>query len=797
MTRRPGRPTARRPASDTGDQRPARTSARAGQRARGRAALHPLDRQGTVPADQAADHRAAAGHHRAHDAARAARAAIGPPGGPHPAGRSARGGQRQHDQLLHRQGHRRGDAAYLAPPASRQGRASRRQAGGGAGVEHPSRRGIHRPAGTAGQLAGGGAGGWRDPVLRVRVHARAEAKDRLEHRHRRRGRLLPRAGRLGGRHRPGQPARGRAVRHHLLLDAAALLGAGDEVPGRLCGGERADAAGGGVPGDGDAQDPLVLLRDGRRHARPRPVRGLAVRPGRGRARRLVPGGGAPPPGAGHGRRQAGPDAAVPPVDRLPDHAVRSHRRGLRHPGRPLVASTAQAAPVAGVAARWRAFPAGCPADDARWVMLERMSTDRSHSRRAFIGGAAAAVAVPAAVVAAVKLGDSGAPEHAAAGTKTAAAAGRSRPVAENDLPGERDWAIRKLGAPDEIMGYAARASVLPGEPVPLFVSTTSRRFRVRALRTGWYRGDLARKVWQSAPVRGHRQRPSAMNEATNTVHTDWGPSLTVPTDGWPAGSYLLRLDADSGAKRYIPLTVRSQSTAGKVVVKNCVATWQAYNAWGGYDLYNGPTGAYDDRALAVSLDRPYDQEGAYLFMVYERKLISLAEQLGLPLAYLTSMDIADDARVLDGASALISLGHDEYWSPPERVNVTAARDAGVNLAFLGANAMFRRTRLEPTALGTSRLVVCYRTSYQQDPMYGVDNTLVTSDWREAPHPDPESSVIGTLYEGYPTVADYVVAAPDAWMFKGTGARKGTRFAALVGIEYDRVNPGSPQIGRAH
>jgi hypothetical protein len=155
------------------------------------------------------------------------------------------------------------------------------------------------------------------------------------------------------------------------------------------------------------------------------------------------------------------------------------------------------------------------------------------------------------------------------------------------------------------------------------------------------------------------------------------------------------------------------------------------------------------------------------------------------------MDIASDAHVLDGASALISLGHDEYWSPPERAHVTAARDAGVNLAFLGANAMFRRTRLEPTKLGENRLVVCYRTSYQQDPMYGKDNALVTTDWREEPHPDPESSVIGTLYEGYPTVADYVVATPDAWMFKGTGARKGTRFTALVGIEYDRVNPGYP------
>ncbi len=417
-------------------------------------------------------------------------------------------------------------------------------------------------------------------------------------------------------------------------------------------------------------------------------------------------------------------------------------------------------------------------------MLGHMSGHRSFSRRAFIGSAAAAV--PAAAVTACSAGP-GAPAQASQNT---AATRRSRPVAENDLPGDRNFWITKLGAPDAVMGYAAQASVLPGEPVQLFVSTTSRELRVLAFRIGWYRGDLARKVWESGPVRGHRQRPSTLIAQTNTVHTDWGPSLTIPTDGWPAGSYLLRLDADAG-QRYVPLTVRSGSVAGKVVIKNCVATWQAYNTWGGYDLYVGPTGGYNDRALAVSLDRPYDQEGAYLFMVYERKFINLAERLGLPLAYLTSMDIASDAHALDGASALISLGHDEYWSPPERAHVTAARDAGVNLAFLGANAMFRRTRLEPTNLGADRLVICYKTSYQQDPMYGVDNALVTNDWREPPDPNPESSVIGTLYEGFPTVADYVVATPDAWMFAGTGARKGTRFAALVGIEYDRVNPGYP------
>jgi hypothetical protein len=409
------------------------------------------------------------------------------------------------------------------------------------------------------------------------------------------------------------------------------------------------------------------------------------------------------------------------------------------------------------------------------------------SRRAFIGkAAAAAAAVSAAGAVASGLAGCAPPGHHAAG------AGRHpHKVAENSLTGDPNWRVRHLGVPDAIMGYTGQDSVLPGEPIHLYVSTTSREFKVKAFRFGWYRGAGARKVWESGPVRGHRQRAAARTADTNTVQTDWGVSLTVATAGWPAGSYLFRLDAESGAQRYVPVTVRSASTAGKVVLKNGVATWQAYNQWGGYDLYLGPDGGYGDRALAVSLDRPYNKTGANLFLVYERKLLSLAERMGLPLAYLTSMDIARDARALTGASALISLGHDEYWSPPEREHVTAARDAGVNLAFFGANAMFRRTRLEPTRLGPGRIVVCYKTSYLQDPMYGKDDALVTSDWREPPHPDPESSLIGTLYEGFPAISDFVVASPDAWMFNGTGVRKGTRFKALVGIEYDRVNPGAP------
>jgi len=411
------------------------------------------------------------------------------------------------------------------------------------------------------------------------------------------------------------------------------------------------------------------------------------------------------------------------------------------------------------------------------------------SRRAFLGLGVLGV-TGAALGAASACSSNSGPPAADATSTTRTGTGR-RSVSENSLPGDPHWEIRHLGSPHAIEGYTGAASVLTGEPFQLYVSTTSPGFEAKAFRLGWYGGAGARKVWQSGPLRGHRQNAPGLTGSTNTVHADWDPAIEVPTDDWPAGSYLLRLDADSGAQRYVPMTIRSASTSGKIALKSCVATWQAYNTWGGYDLYKGPGESYGARSLAVSLDRPYDLNGADMFLTYERNMVKLAESMGLPLAYVTGTDIAADPRLLDGASALISPGHDEYWTPGERAHVTAARNTGVNLAFLGANAVFRRVRLDATPLGARRLVICYKTSYTQDPMYGVDDALVTSDWREPPAADPESSLIGTIYEGYPATSPYVVVSPDSWLFAGTGVPAGTRFDNLVGIEYDRVNPAYP------
>ena len=77
-------------------------------------------------------------------------------------------------------------------------------------------------------------------------------------------------------------------------------------------------------------------------------------------------------------------------------------------------------------------------------------------------------------------------------------------------------------------------------------------------------------------------------------------------------------------------------------------------------------------------------------------IVLRAERLDIPLAYLANVDLDADPTALDGALGYISMGHDEYWTLPMRKAVTAARDAGTNLAFLSANDIYWRIRLADT-----------------------------------------------------------------------------------------------------
>jgi hypothetical protein len=311
-------------------------------------------------------------------------------------------------------------------------------------------------------------------------------------------------------------------------------------------------------------------------------------------------------------------------------------------------------------------------------------------------------------------------------------------------------------------------------------------------------------VWQSAEIPGVQQPPPLLLQPTNTIECQWTPSVAFTVDpDWPPGTYLLKLVGSGGEQQFVPLCIRDDTSRAAVVIQNSVTTWQAYNRWGGYSLYFGnrngllsfthdATGAtYADRARVVSFDRPYDYNwasGAADFIGNEFPVVYQAERLGLDVTYWTDVDLHARPELLNSHKALVSLGHDEYWSAPMRDGAASALAAGVNLAFLGANACYRQIRFEPTAVGPNRRQVCYKSA-AEDPMTAQDPALVTVNWPQAPVSRPESELIGITYQDIDALADMVVTDPESWLLAGTGLDAGQHLPKAVVGEFDRYVPG--------
>lgn len=352
-------------------------------------------------------------------------------------------------------------------------------------------------------------------------------------------------------------------------------------------------------------------------------------------------------------------------------------------------------------------------------------------------------------------------------------------VLENGLPGTT-WRrpVEATATDAQLCGYPLDVVVSAGEPLRLALRSALGPCDVTVLRLGHYGGAGAREVHRVRGVTPSAKPEPRVDPHDHCVTAGWDPDVEVATEGWRPGAYLVVLEA-GGRWRYTTFVVRSEESRGRLVLVLATATWAAYNTWGGWSLYRGPTRA-DPRAHRVSHDRPQDGNGAPKLLSYEAAALRLAESLGLPVAYLTSADLEDSARVA-GATGIVSLGHDEYWSPQMRDVVTAARDAGTNLAFLGANACYWRARHEDAG----RSVVCYKVDARLDPVTGRGRTWL---WRRGDPPEPENSLTGMLYECFPAEGAFTVHEPASWLFEGTGVRRGDTFPGIVGTEVDRAYP---------
>ena len=364
---------------------------------------------------------------------------------------------------------------------------------------------------------------------------------------------------------------------------------------------------------------------------------------------------------------------------------------------------------------------------------------------------------------------------------------------ENAQPGTADWNIANLGDPHSIEGFFDTVSANVDDIVRLYVSTTAPTYHIEAYRMGWYQGLGGRLIWRSPELPGRVQPPATVDPNTNMVEAPWQDPypIGIGTEFVP-GCYLFKLVASSTAARFVPFTVREDSNNSAYLVMNAVTTWQAYNGWGGNSLYLGAGRggqSFANRSRVVSFDRPYEDNGAPEFLGVELPVVRLVERLGLDVTYTTNVDVHRNPQLLLNHKALVSLGHDEYYSTSMRDGVETARDHGVNLAFLGANAVFRQIRFEPSALGVDRHEVCYKSA-NEDPIRNTNPELTTVNWRDAPVGRPENRLLGGQYECNPVSADMVITHPDSWVFANTGLQQGDRLPGVVGGEYDHYSPGS-------
>lgn len=324
-----------------------------------------------------------------------------------------------------------------------------------------------------------------------------------------------------------------------------------------------------------------------------------------------------------------------------------------------------------------------------------------------------------------------------------------------------------------IEGYAWPISVEQGEAVSVHVSTDATSYDVAIHRIGAC--DVL--YWSATGLAGGLQPVPDSAWAG----CGWSSSFTVPVGpDWPSGVYLVRLVPDGVAfqARYAVFTVREDApgSTARVLVQCSVATWQAYNAWGGRSLYDDQSDG-GQRAHVVSFLRPQIYHfGAGAFRFWEEPLARWLEASGVGVEYCTDLDTHTGAAMLAAYDVFVVAGHDEYWSKEMRDAVDAWNAAGGRLVILGGNTCWWQIRFSPAG----DRIVCYKAA-GLDPLLGIDDQRVTVKWHDWPVLRPANPLTGaSLLHGGDVdegTHAYRVHHPAHWAFAGTGLDRDDEFGA--------------------
>ncbi|MGH2866600.1 MAG: N,N-dimethylformamidase beta subunit family domain-containing protein, partial [Solirubrobacteraceae bacterium] len=384
-------------------------------------------------------------------------------------------------------------------------------------------------------------------------------------------------------------------------------------------------------------------------------------------------------------------------------------------------------------------------------------------------------------------------------------------AAENRQPGTHAWRLpgpaAEIGgrARGAVTGYVARPSVLPGQVERIYASAPgARRMKITVFRIGWYHGRGGRAVLQTGWLRVAPQPGCRHSFTSGLTRCDWRPTLSfVVPSALASGVYIAKLSTSAAARDCL-FVVRARTTT-PLLVQVPTATYQAYNAWGGDSLY--PGGAFrvgltgTSQGTAVSYDRPYDsQNGAGQFFARDVAMVRFLERYGYPISYTTSESVDADPAQVRHHRALIDIGHSEYWSVRQERTFARALHSGTSLLFFSSDLLAEPVRYVRTgALGaaaTGPTIVA-----QGGPAAGRGGVARGDRFRRRSARLTGSAYLGCItprLPGFgPPVYHYYGWSPapalkPAWLFRGTGIRRGTTIRGIVGYELDARTSASPR-----
>jgi hypothetical protein len=305
---------------------------------------------------------------------------------------------------------------------------------------------------------------------------------------------------------------------------------------------------------------------------------------------------------------------------------------------------------------------------------------------------------------------------------------------------------------------------------------------------------------------------------------------------WRSGYYevVLTVEIDGKERRnhafFVVRPPADRPTASALLALS-TNTWNAYNDFGGPNLYTGGTQVSYQRPMAAgylykppglgrrvtSVAPPDPQMSAHVGYLqlnhlspyagsagwpdWELPFIAWCEREGYAIDVVTNADLEDHPELLaDGGYPLfLSVGHDEYWSGPMRDTVETHIARGGHAAFLSGNTSFWQVRHEDrTPEGPAATMIGYKGQFKRDPVFDTDRqSELTSIWSDHLIGRPENHMTGVSFArgGYHRIGKrvtqgaggYTIHRAGHWLFDGAGLDYGDVLgsdAVLVGYECD-------------